>query len=86
MSSLELTKEDSGTEECPVTYCSYNGDVIINGGITLETSDFDNVKNYPEIAERLSADARENVTVVDLTKDPYSLTSDDWGKIYAIGS
>ena len=24
--------------------------------------------------------------VVDLTKAPYSLTSDDWGKIYAIGS
>ena len=86
VSSLELTKEDSGTEECPVTYCSYNGEVVINGGITLDSADFKNVKNYPEIAERLSADAQENVMVVDLTKAPYSLTSDDWGKIYAIGS
>ena len=86
VSSLNFTKEDSGTEECPVTYCSYNGEVIINGGITLDTADFKNVKSYPEIAERLSADAQENVMVVDLTKAPYSLTSNDWGKIYAIGS
>ena len=86
VSSLEFTKEDSGTETCPVTYCSYNGEVIINGGITLNTADFKNVKSYPEIAERLSDDAQEHVMVIDLTKEPYSLTSDDWGKIYAIGS
>ena len=86
VSTLNFTKEDSGTEECPVTDCSYNGEVVINGGITLDTADFKNVKSYPEIAERLSADAQKNVTVVDLTKAPYSLTSDDWGKIYAIGS
>ena len=86
VSSLELTKEDSGTEKCPVTYCSYNGEVIINGGITLDTADFKNAKSYPEIAERLSDDAQKNVMVVDLTKAPYSLTKDDWGKIYAIGS
>ena len=86
MSSLSLTKEDSGTEECPVTYCSYNGDVIVNGGITLDSDDFKNVKDYPEIAEKLSADAQKNVVVVDLTKAPYSLTSDDCGKIYAVGS
>lgn len=86
VSSLNFTKEDSGTEECPVTYRSYNGEVIINGGITLDTADFKNAKSYPEIAQRLSADAQENVTVIDLTKAPYSLTSDDWGKIYAIGS
>ncbi|MEE0980287.1 MAG: hypothetical protein U0K91_01285, partial [Acutalibacteraceae bacterium] len=86
VTSLDFTKEDSGTEECPVTYCSYNGEVVINGGITLDTDDFKNVKDYPEIAEKLSEDAQKNVVVVDLTKAPYSLTSDDWGKIYAIGS
>ena len=86
VSSLEFSKEDSGTEKCPVTYCSYNGDVVINGGITLDSSDFRNAEDYPEIAERLSAEARKSVTVIDLTKAPYSLTGDDWGKIYAIGS
>ena len=86
VSSLNFTKADSGTEKCPVTYCSYNGEVVINGGITLNSADFKNAKSYPEIAERLSADAQEKVTVVDLTKAPYSLTNDDWGKIYAIGS
>ena len=86
VSSLNFTKEDSGTEKCPITYCSYNGEVIINGGITLDTADFKNARSYPEIAKRLSDDAQKNVVVVDLTKAPYSLTKDDWGKIYAIGS
>ncbi|MCQ2477470.1 MAG: hypothetical protein MJ125_06540 [Clostridia bacterium] len=32
--SLEFTAEDSGTENCPVTYCAYgDGEVIFNGGI-----------------------------------------------------
>ena len=39
VSTLNFTKEDSGTEECPVTYCSYNGEVVINGGITLDTAE-----------------------------------------------
>ena len=86
VSSLDFTKEDSGTAECPVKYCSYNGEVIINGGITLDTADFKNVKSYPGIAERLTPEAKKNVVVVDLTKAPYSLTKADWGKIYAIGS
>ncbi len=86
VSSLKFMKEDSGTEECPITYCSYNGEVVINGGVTLSHDDFKSVKEYPEISERLSHEAQENVVVVDLTKSPYSLTKDDWGKIYAIGS
>ena len=55
VSSLELTKEDSGTEECPVTYCSYNGEVIINGGITLDTADFKNAKSYERVPLALIA-------------------------------
>ena len=86
VSSIEFTKKDSGTKECPVTYCSYNGEVVINGGVTLYNNDFESVKNYPEFSKRLSEDAQENVVVIDLTKAPYSLTKDDWGKIYAIGS
>lgn len=86
VSSLEFTKEDSGTAECPITYCAYNGEVIINGGVTLSHNDFKSVKEYPEISERITNEAQENVVVADLTKAPYSLTKTDWGKIYAIGS
>ncbi len=86
VSSLEFTKEDSGTAECPITYCAYNGEVILNGGVTLLHKDFKAVKEYPEIYERLTSEAQKNVVVVDLNKAPYSLTKDDWGKIYAIGS
>ena len=86
VSSLEFTKEDSGTAECPITYCSIGGEVILNGGVTLSPNDFKSVKEYPGISGRLSPEAQENVVVVDLTKAPYSLAKDDWGKIYAIGS
>ena len=86
VSSLEFTKEDSGTAECPITYCAYNGDVVLNGGVTISTDDFSSVIDYPEISERLTPEAQKNVVVVDLTKAPYSLTKEDWGKVYAIGS
>ena len=86
VSSLEFTKEDSGTAECPVTYCAYNGEVVINGGVTLSQNDFVSVSEYPEFSQRLNSEAQKNVVVVDLTKEPYSLTKEDWGKIYAIGS
>ena len=87
VSSLKFTKEDSGTEKCPITYCAYgDGEVVLNGGITLSSSDFKQVSAYPEISSRLSDSAKENVVVVDLKEEPYSLTKDDWGKIYAIGS
>lgn len=86
VSSLEFTKEDSGTAQCPITYCAYNGEVTLNGGVTLSHKDFKSVKEYPEIYERLTSEAQKNVVVVDLNKAPYSLTKDDWGKIYAIGS
>ena len=86
VSSIEFTKEDSGTEACPITYCSYNGEVVINGGVTLSYKDFKPATEYPEISERLTDEAKKNVVIVDLSKEPYSLTKDDWGKIYAIGS
>ena len=86
VSSLAFTKEDSGTASCPVTYRAYGGEVILNGGVTLSPDDFSPVTDYPQLSERLTAEARENTVVADLTKPPYSLTPDDWGKIYAIGS
>ena len=86
VSSLEFTKEDSGTVDCPITYRSCNGEVILNGGVSLYPKHFASVEVYPEIAERLSPEARKRVAVVDLTQEPYSLTSEDWGNVYAIGS
>ena len=85
VSSLEFKKEDSGTEECPIIYRGYGGEVILNGGITLSADDFKAVTEYPE-AEILTDEAKNNVVVADITKAPYSLTKDDWGKLYAIGS
>ncbi|MBR7032832.1 MAG: S-layer homology domain-containing protein [Clostridia bacterium] len=38
---LTLTDEDSGTAECPVTYCKYgDGDVTFNNGVTLRKDEF----------------------------------------------
>lgn len=87
VSSVVFTEEDSGTQDCPVTYCAYgDGEVVLNGGQTLNPSDFAPASQYMEIADRLSETAKEKVVVLDLTKAPYSLTADDWGKLYAIGS
>ena len=39
--SISLTAEDSGTEECPVTYCAYgDGDVVFNNGFDVLSSEF----------------------------------------------
>ena len=39
--SIELTKEDSGTAECPVTYCKYgDGDVVFDNGFTVTEDEF----------------------------------------------
>lgn len=82
ISSIEFTEEDSGTEECPITYCSYNGQVIINGGKNLESEIFSRVTDK-NVTDRLSDNARKNVVCTDLTK--LGLSIEDWGKLYPIG-
>lgn len=82
VSSLNFTIEDSGTMECPVTYCSYNGEVVINGGKNIDSSLFTRVTDE-NVLSRLSDDAKENALFVDLTK--LGLTKADWGKIYPVG-
>ena len=82
VSSLAFTKEDSGTAECPVTYCSYNGEVILNGGTTLAPSAFSAVTDENVLA-RLSGEAKKNIVCTDLTK--LGLDADDWGKLYPVG-
>ncbi len=40
--NISLTAEDSGTKDCPVTYCKYgDGDVIINNGTFVDGSKFE---------------------------------------------
>ena len=39
--SIELTEEDSGTAECPITYCKYgDGDVVFNNGFDVKEEEF----------------------------------------------
>ncbi len=82
VSSLEFTKEDSGTADCPITYRSYNGEVVLNGGKSLEPSIFSAVTDEAVLA-RLSDEAKENIICTDLTK--LGFTADDWGNIYPVG-
>lgn len=85
VSSLTFGASDSGTADCPVTYRAA-GDVSLHAGVTLAPSDFRSVRDYPALADRLTADAREHVVVLDLTQEPYALTRADWGRINAVGS
>ena len=82
ISSLEFTKADSGTRACPITYCAYNGEVVINGGKNLDSSLFSSVTDKAFLS-RLSDDAKNNVVCTDLTR--LGLTADDWGKLYPVG-
>ncbi len=86
VSPLVFDTADSGTADCPVTYLADGGEVILHAGVTLRPADFRSVREYPAIADRLTADAREHVVVLDLTQEPYGLTAADWGRINAIGS
>ena len=81
--SLVFTEEDSGTPECPVTYCAYgDGEVVLNGGVTLDPALFRPVTDEAQLA-RLSENAGEHVLCLDLGS--LGITREDYGKIYAIG-
>ncbi len=80
---LEFTSEDGGTAACPVTYRAYgDGEVILNGGITLDPASFTAVTDE-ETLSRLTNEARKNVVCTDLTK--LGLTVADWGRLYSVG-
>ena len=58
--SIELSEEDSGTPECPITYCRYgDGDVVFSGGATFNADDMlpltDGEKEYfnPSRADKI---------------------------------
>ncbi len=83
MTNITFTAEDSGTAECPITYCAYgDGDVIFNAGVTLKPEDFELVTGSQ--ADRLQKDARDHVAGIDL--GCYGITAEQCGKLYALGS
>ncbi|MBQ3066355.1 MAG: hypothetical protein IJC98_08990, partial [Clostridia bacterium] len=76
---IVFTEEDSGTEECPITYASIEEyGAAFSGGTTLNSADF--VSLNDDEKARLSDDAaKDAVLKIDLTA--YGLTEADWGNI-----
>lgn len=83
ISGLSFTAADSGSAEAPVIYRAYgDGEVILNGGVTLKPDSFGPPSDA--VKERLHGEAREAVVCCNLRD--YGLTEKDWGKIYAVGA
>ena len=84
VNSLVFTSSDSGTENCPVTYCSYgDGEVVLSGSRSLPVSSFSAVTDE-EMLSRLKKDARDKVVCISLSD--LGITAEKYGKLYAIGS
>ena len=81
---LVFTSEDSGTEECPITYVSESEfGAKITGALLLSAEDFEPI-NEDEKSRLMVKSAAENIVKVDLAK--YGLTSEDWGDYIISGS
>ena len=81
--SLVFTKEDGGTEACPVTWAAYgDGEVVLNGGVTLPRGAMRPVSDG-ETLSRLTEEAQKNVLQIDLFS--LGITAEQYGKIYAVG-
>jgi len=84
VASLNFTNADSGTAECPITYCAYgDGEVVINGGVSILPKEFKKVKDE-NILQRFTKKAQKKVVCYDLNN--LGVTAEDYGKIYAIGT
>ncbi len=82
--SIELTAEDSGTPDCPVTYCRYgDGDVTFSGGVTFDADDMlpltDAEKNYfnPSKADRIRRIDLDDLLDVVPAPDEFVLFDED---------
>jgi len=81
---LVFTSEDSGTEECPITYVSESEfGAKITGALLLSAEDFEPI-NEEEKSRLMDKSAADNIVKVDLAK--YGLTSEDWGEYIVSGS
>lgn len=83
LEQLVFEELDGGSENCPVIYKACGGQVILNGGIRLDSADFTEVTDK-KIISRLSAAAHDKVRVLNLSA--YGLTKTDIGKIYTMGT
>lgn len=82
--NIAFNEADSGNENCTVEYTAYgDGEVIINGGATLDTQSFTSVKDA-EVLARLNKDAAEKVLCCKLGDE--GITAEQYGKLYAIGT
>lgn len=81
--TVKFTAEDSGTEECPITYMSAEKHgAEFNGGITIDTADFEPLSDE-EKALINDEEAKDTVVKIDLTK--YGVEPGDLGPIYPHG-
>ena len=80
---LVFVEADGGSEDCPVIYKAYGGEVTLNGGFTIPADAFTKVSD-DKILRRLNANARENVLVADLVQ--LGLTKEQIGVIHVIGA
>lgn len=78
---LRFTSEDSGSNDCPISYIA-EGEVVLNGGVTLSSEMFAPVSE--EARACLSPSARDAVLCVDLGK--LGLGRADYGEMCVIGS
>ncbi|MBO4883681.1 MAG: right-handed parallel beta-helix repeat-containing protein [Clostridia bacterium] len=80
---IALAGADSGSAECPIVYRAYgDGEVVLNGGVTLKAADFRPVSE--DVRARLRGEAKDRVVCVDLKR--YGLSEADWGPVYPIGA
>ncbi len=67
-STIEFTEEDSGTEECPITYRAYKDEnVVLIGGEKLEVKDFKRVADQSVLDRIYDREARECIYQYDLS-------------------
>ncbi|GAA3612782.1 right-handed parallel beta-helix repeat-containing protein [Flavivirga amylovorans] len=70
--TINLTPEDSGTEEAPIVYRGIKrGNVILSGGLEIDTKRFKIVKDNA-LLNRLHPNAKGKVISMDLSKDNVS--------------
>ncbi|MBQ7475516.1 MAG: S-layer homology domain-containing protein [Clostridia bacterium] len=77
--NLTFTAEDSGTAECPVTYCKYgDGDVVFSAGVTLPLGGFTDIDaGEREMFPAKCVDRVKKINIEEYGADPSSLTADN---------